>query len=71
MLNKKQLNVTMWVLTFILLFGFFITYKNLQGQRVLFDSQYEGLCVSIVALVLSVVVGVNSSGVESFKYLYM
>lgn len=71
MLDKKQLNIIMWVLTFILLFGFFITYKNLQGQRVLFDSQYEGLCVSIVALILSVVVGVNSSGVESFKSLYM
>ena len=68
----SESNVIMWVLTIILLFGFLLTYMNLNGERVLTNSKYEGLVISILALMGSVYVGVNTAngGFESFKSLY-
>lgn len=65
-------NTIMWFLTLILLLGFVMTYKNLDGKHVIFDTKYEGLIVSTIALVMSVYVGVKSSkgGIESFMNLY-
>lgn len=65
-------NAIMWFLTLMLLIGFMMTYKNLNGKRLIFDTKYEGLIVSTIALALSVCVGVKSSkgGIESFMNLY-
>ena len=68
-----NLNALMWVFTLVLLFGFFVTYKNLNGENVLFDHKYEGLIIASIGLALSVITGVKSSrkGLESFVSLYM
>ena len=68
----SESNVIMWILTIILLIGFILTYKNLDGERVLTNSKYEGLVISILALLGSIYVGVNTAngGFESFKSLH-
>lgn len=69
---EKSVNGTlMWILTFMILIGFVIIYKNLNGG-VVFGSRYEGLIIALIGLICSVFVGVKSSnkGIESFTSLY-
>ena len=68
----SETNGIMWILTILLVIGFMLTYRNLNGERIIFDSKYEGLTISILALIGSVYVGVNTSnkGLEAFKKLY-
>lgn len=62
----------MWVLTILLLVGFILTYKNLNGERVLTNSKYEGLVISVLALAASVYIGANTTkeGMSALKGLY-
>lgn len=68
----SESSTLMWLLTIILLLGFMLTYMNLNGERVISNSKYEGLIISILALLGSVYVGMNTAngGFESFKNLY-
>ena len=61
----------MWIFTFMILIGFVLIYKNLNGQ-IMFSGRYEGLTLALIGLVCSVFVGVNSAkkGIESFTSLY-
>ena len=62
----------MWVLTILLLVGFILTYKNLNGERVLTNSRYEGLVISVLALAGAVYIGGNAmkGGMSALKGLY-
>lgn len=72
-MDRKELNALMWLFTILLLLGFFITYKNLDGVNIVMDSKYEGLLISLVGLLGCVLTGIESSrgGAESFKSLYV
>lgn len=62
----------MWVFTIIVVIGFIMTYRNLQGESLILNSKYEGFIVSIIGLCLVVYTGINStpSGLDKFKSLY-
>ena len=68
-----DLQLLMWFFTLIMLIGFIIAKRNLEGENGFTSSRYEGLIIIFIGLVSSVVVGVKSSasGLESFKSLYM
>lgn len=69
---EKSVNGTlMWILTFMILIGFVLIYKNLNGE-IVFSNRYEGLIIALIGLICSVFVGVKSSkkGIESFTSLY-
>ena len=70
-MDKEQSKMLMWVFTLILVVGFILTYRNLNGTY--FNSNYEGLILSVVGLLGSVYIGVKSSrgGTESLAALYI
>lgn len=71
MAEKSVNGYLMWIFTFMILIGFVLTYRNLNGETV-FNSRYEGLIIALIGLICSVVVGVKSTkkGIESFTSLY-
>ena len=70
-MDKEQLKMLMWVFTLILVIGFVLTYRNLNGNY--FKSNYEGLMLSVIGLLGSIYIGVKSSrgGVESFAAMFV
>ena len=66
-------NELMWVFTILVVIGFIMTYRNLQGETLILNSKYEGLIVSLLGLCLAIYTGVNSTphGLDKFKSLYM
>ena len=70
-MDKEQLKTLMWIFTVMLVIGFILTFRNLNGEYV--KSKYEGLVLSVIGLAASVFIGVKSSrnGVESFTSLFM
>ena len=66
-------NELMWVFSIIVVIGFIMTYRNLQGENLILNSKYEGLIVSLIGLCLAVYTGINSTphGLAKFKALYM
>ena len=71
MAEKSVNGYLMWIFTFMILIGFVLTYRNLNGETA-FNSRYEGLIIALIGLICSVVVGVKSAkkGIESFTSLY-
>ena len=67
----EQTKLLMWVFTFILVLGFLLTYKNLNG--VVLKTPYEGLILSIIGLLGSIYIGVKSSrgGTEAFAAMFV
>ena len=63
--------VLMWIFTFVILIGFFLIHKNLNGETIT-GNDHEGLYLALFGLVVSVFIGVNTakSGVEGFTSLY-
>ena len=63
---SKTNSIQMWIATVIIIVGFILAYRNLNGKE--FKSKYEGLALAIAGLAYAVFTGVRSK--ESFTSLY-
>ncbi len=61
----KSETFQMWLATIIIIIGFILAYRNLNGKN--FRSKYEGLVLAILGLAYAVFTGVNSK--ETFAAL--
>ena len=62
---SKTNTAQMWIATVIIIVGFVLAFRNLNGK--VFKSKYEGLSLAIAGLAYAVFTGVRSK--ESFTSL--